>query len=150
MAGVSGGKMEEAILYRHYAKVPHIIKSSRHNWKCLLQGYTFSWAFFHKNYIEKHWRKDHVDCHLQITQKLPSRPKTIGVSRKSDKKKLIVSCDKYFRKILPTLYQAQARQIGLLLRRGMQFFSDKFFFNLHSLLKIKFMRTLTKITTCWF
>ncbi|OAE24959.1 hypothetical protein AXG93_3545s1250 [Marchantia polymorpha subsp. ruderalis] len=88
--------MKEVILDRHYAKVPHVTKGGRHNWKCLLQGCPFLGTFSQKNYIEKHWRKDHVDCHLQITQKLPLGSKTTGVSRKADKKELIDSCDKHF------------------------------------------------------
>ena len=96
MAGDPVREMQEALLDRHYAKVPPITKTSRHKWKCLLQGCPFPGTFSQKAYIEKHWRNDHVDCHLHITEKLPPGPKTTELSRKADKKELIASCDKHF------------------------------------------------------
>lgn len=130
MAEVFGGELEEAILDRHYAKVPHVTKGGRHNWKCLLQGCPFPGTFSQKNYIEKHWRKDHVDCHLQITQKLPPGPKTTGVSRKADKKELIDSCDKHFGNFCQRWIKHKQDKLDFFRGEVCNSFFGKFFFSI--------------------
>jgi hypothetical protein len=82
----------EAVLNKHYEKVPHSGGTGRHIWKCLLPGCCRGKPYSAKEHINRHWIRDHK-VNMQLALPDISGPKSDRRTAKADPAELARLCD---------------------------------------------------------